>query len=65
MDLLTVTDVKELKVLLADAYTQRENARAVEQQTSQNIQLINQRLAQIAEEEKEVAVDEAPKKAKK
>lgn len=46
MDLLHITDIKELKALAYDAVAMREAA-------EHNLQLINQRIKEVAEAEEE------------
>lgn len=49
MDLSKITDITELKVIMADEFTKREQAAAIHQQASNNIQALQQRLNELQE----------------
>lgn len=49
MDLSSVTDITELKVMLADEYTKREQAAAIHQQATNNITMLQQRIAELSQ----------------
>ena len=57
MDLSKVTDITELKVLLADEFTKREQVSAIHQQAGNNIIAIQQRINELQE-----AADKTDKK---
>ena len=53
MDISSITDVTQLKVMLADEFTKREQAAAVHQQASNNITMLQQRIAELAQDASE------------
>lgn len=65
MDLQTMTDIQELKVFKADQYDELELHQRGVQIASQNIQLINARIAELqsAETEKTASKSVAAKKS--
>lgn len=59
MDVSTITDVTQLKVMLADEYTKREQAAAVHQQASNNISILQQRIGELSQQQAEMLPPEA------
>lgn len=47
MDIQNITDITQLKVMLADEFTRREQAATIHQQASNNIVTLQQRIAEL------------------